>query len=146
MIIPQLMSFAFVFVIFLFSRITNRGLYVFLFPRFTVFMSFFFHESRFTVFMSSAFPLLNSALICTLSLCRVQPLKVSFSCCMSFFLAFRSILLLPCFSFYFSPTSLFVLYRHLPCYFFYTSPTLSYCPGILLRKAYLRLSGHSFST
>ena len=43
---------------------------------------------RFTVFMTSA-------LICTLSLCRVQPLKVFFSCCMSFFLAFLSILLLP---------------------------------------------------
>ena len=86
------MSFAFVFVIFLFydPRITNHGLCVFLFLAF-------------------------------LFILRVQPLKVSFSCCMSFSLAILSILLLPCFSFYFSPTLLFVLYRLLPCFSFYIS-------------------------
>jgi len=90
----QLMSFAFVFVIFLFSRFTNHSLYVFLFP-----LLFFLYFSYLASLPASLLP------------------RYSFytSPTLLFFLYFSylaSLLasLLPCYSFYTSSTSLLFLY------------------------------------
>jgi len=131
--ISQLMSFALSLLFFFFhdSQITNYGLCVFLFP--LLFFLYFFYLASLpaSLLPCSSFyidPYLASLPISattlsypTLSLCRVQLLKVFFSYCMSFSLAFLSILLLPRFSSCFSPTLLFVLYRPLPCFSFYIS-------------------------
>ena len=77
----------------------------------------FFHDSRFTIHGSWS-------LMSVFSHESRFTNHESRSLCLSFFLAFLFILLLPCFSSCFSPTLLFVLYRPLPRSSFYISSYL----------------------
>jgi len=131
--ILQLMSFAFVFVIFLFSRFTNRSLYVFLFP-----LLFFLYFSYLASLLASLLPCCSFYTSSTLLFFLYQLLPClslpCLSCLCAFFSRFRffcpfSLLfflyfsylaslpasLLPRYSFYTSPTLLFFLFQHLPC-------------------------------